>query len=170
MFKKVSRSVVFRISVMMISVILMAFTSIFSSMYMSQLSEFDGAAINLSGSMRMKSYQLTTEVALYQQTKQQNHHQTVLTLIDEFEHSFNNPLLQKDFSSDQLTEQKYDYSQIKAQWQTIVKPLILNSLTQESVSPVIAPLTNFVTSLDNLVLGYQSIFQTLDNIKAHFSR
>lgn len=159
MFKKVSRSVVFRISVMMISVILMAFTSIFSSMYMSQLSEFDGAAINLSGSMRMKSYQLTTEVALYQQTKQQNHHQTVLTLIDEFEHSFNNPLLQKDFSSDQLTEQKYDYSQIKAQWQTIVKPLILNSLTQESVSPVIAPLTNFVTSLDNLVLGYQSIFE-----------
>lgn len=159
MFKKVSQSVVFRISLMMISVILMAFTSIFSAMYMSQLSEFDGAAINLSGSMRMKSYQLTTEVALYQQTKQQNHHQTVLTLIDEFEHSINDPLLQKDFSLEQLTEQQYDYNQIKVQWQTTVKPLILKALTQESVSPVIAPLTEFVTSLDNLVRGYQTIFE-----------
>ena len=159
MFKKVSQSVVFRISVMMISVILMAFTSIFSAMYMSQLSEFDGAAINLAGSMRMKSYKLTTEVALYQQTKQQNHHQMVLTLIDEFERSFNNPLLQKDFSLNQLKEQKHDYNQIKTQWQTTVKPLLVDALSKNSISSVMTPLSEFVTSLNDLVQGYQLVLE-----------
>ena len=158
-FEKASRSVVFRISVMMVSVILMAFTSIFSSMYTSQLSELDGEAINLAGSMRMKSYRLTTQIALYQQTAKPEYYRHVLKLIDDLGSSLDSPVLKKDFAFEQLTSLKQGYINANSDWSDQIKPLLLSTLTQKNLSQVILPLEQFVTSLDQLTTEYQLVLE-----------
>ncbi|MBS3798052.1 type IV pili methyl-accepting chemotaxis transducer N-terminal domain-containing protein [Pseudoalteromonas sp. BDTF-M6] len=159
MFKKASRSVVFRITSMMVSVILMAFVSIFSSMYTSELSEFDGKAINLSGSLRMMSYRITTQVATAQQTGDAQSREKVAVLIENFEQLLNDPVLKKDFARFEQEQLEQDYLAISSQWQQEIKPRLLNAGDNFTLAPFLPKLEHFVEAIDTLVNGYQSVLE-----------
>lgn len=128
-------------------------------MYMSQLSEFDGKAINLAGSIRMKSYRVATQVALYQQTTQKQYYDNVISLIRDLENTLNKPILKKDFALEQLAEQKAQYLAIQQNWLTYIKPQLLLSLERSDLTEVIEPINQFVDSIDRLAIGYQLVLE-----------
>ncbi len=158
-FHKFGRSVVLRITSMMISVILMAFISIFSSMYMSQISENDGKAINLSGSLRMMSYRITTQAATLQKSPNQQNQQKVQALIQRFETLFSDPVLKKDFIRFNEIELQQEYQAIRHSWQTVIKPQLANADQHFDLERFLPTLESFVENIDLLVYGYQQVLE-----------
>lgn len=159
MFQKFSRSIVLRITSMMISLILMVFISTFSSMYMSQVSEFDGKTINLSGSLRMMSYRITTQVALMKQSPTKQNQLKVQQLIEHFDVLFHDPLLTKDFIRFKEAKLQHDYNDIEKQWQTVIKPTLSNASSDFKLAIFLPKLESFVDSINGLVYGYQKLLE-----------
>ncbi len=157
--RKLSHSVVLRITSLMISVILMAFISIFSSIYMSQISEFDGKTINLSGSLRMMSYRITTQVAAMQQSPTKDTKQEVLSLIEGFDNRFNDPVLKLDFHRFSNIRIQQDYDSVNTQWNTVIKPTLRDADNNFNLHTFLPQLETFVDSIDTLVYGYQSVLE-----------
>jgi len=143
----------------MISVILMAFISIFSSIYMSQISEFDGKTINLSGSLRMMSYRITTQVAAMQESPTPENKRKVQQLIHHFETLFNNPLLKKDFLRFSEVKLQQDYQNVATQWINIIKPTLAEADTRFKLQQFLPHLNEFVNSINTLVYGYQNVLE-----------
>jgi len=159
MLQKFSRSIVLRITSMMISLILMVFISTFSSMYMSQISEFDGKTINLSGSLRMMSYRIFTQVAVMEQSPTPQNHLKVQQLIQRFDILFHDPLLTKDFIRFKEIKLQQDYNNIETQWQTVIKPTLSNATTDFKLEQFLPKVEAFVDSINGLVYGYQKLLE-----------
>lgn len=156
---KLSRSIVMKITAIMVSLILMAFVSIFSSMYMSQISEYDGKTINLSGSLRMMSYRITTQVTLLQSEDSLENRHKVQQLIQQFETLFNDPVLKKDFIRFHQVAIKDEYDQVAHTWNQEIKPTLANANAQFQLGPFLPKLESFVQSIDRLVYGYQKVLE-----------
>ncbi|RQW61853.1 type IV pili methyl-accepting chemotaxis transducer N-terminal domain-containing protein [Vibrio viridaestus] len=157
--KKLSHSVVLRITSLMISVILMAFISIFSSIYMSQISEFDGKTINLSGSLRMMSYRITTQVAALQQSPTKENSEKVATLIKRFETLFRDPVLKRDFFRFSEIQLQREYSNVNTEWENVIKPKLAHADTDFDLEEFLPHLEAFVDSIDTLVFSYQNVLE-----------
>ncbi|MZI94113.1 HAMP domain-containing protein [Vibrio sp. CAIM 722] len=156
---KLSRSIVMKITAIMVSLILMAFVSIFSSMYMSQISEYDGKTINLSGSLRMMSYRITTQVTLLQSEDSLENRHKVQQLIQQFETLFNDPVLKKDFIRFHQVAIKDEYDQVAHTWNQEIKPTLANANVHFQLGPFLPKLESFVQSIDRLVYGYQKVLE-----------
>lgn len=156
MLNRAKRSIVFRISALMTSVIAMAFISIFSSVYISELSEFDGAAINLSGSMRMLTYKTTTQIADYQAKPSDEKLAEIHNSMARFEHKLNNSILKIEFTQHQDNTIEQGYNTIKTTWFQEVKPLFENALISHVPSnSLLKHASAFVDLIDTQVILYQ---------------
>ncbi len=156
---QLSRSVVLRITSLMISVILMALISIFSSMYMSKVSEYDGKTINLSGSLRMMSYRITTQVAALRESPTEENRLKVQQLISRFEVVFNDPVLKKDFMRFNEVVLQQDYQKIQGRWNNVIRPKLSNADANFQLEDFLPELESFVGAIDNLVFGYQVVLE-----------
>lgn len=158
-FQRLSQSVVLRITSIMLSVILTAFISIFSSIYMSQISEFDGKTINLSGSLRMMSYRITTQVVAMQDNPTEENKEKVRQLIERFETLFNDPVLKRDFMRFTEVRLEQDYLDVKSQWEGYIRPTLLNAEHRFDLQSFLPKLDAYVNSINTLVYGYQSVLE-----------
>ncbi|MFY8350943.1 histidine kinase [Pseudoalteromonas sp. SSM20] len=156
MLNRAKRSIVFRISTLMTSVIAMAFISIFSSVYISELSEFDGAAINLSGSMRMLTFKTTSQIADYQNLPSEEKLAHIHNSISRFEKKLNNSILKIEFTQHKDIAIEHGYNTIKTTWQEEIIPLFNQAIQQQiPIDKLLFRATAFVDLIDKQVILYQ---------------
>ncbi len=159
LWNTLTKSIVMRITALLISVFLMAFISIFSSIYMSQVSEYDGKAINLSGSLRMMSYRITTQVVAVQQHNSIQNRAKVKRLIDYFEQKFQDPVLKRDFKRFGDHSLVGDYDKVHQDWYQTIKPTLTHADRHFDLNQFLPILESFVNDVDTLVYGYQSLLE-----------
>ena len=147
-------STVFKISVLMLSISLLAIVSMFSSVFISDNAELDARAVNESGALRMKSYRI---LALYLNNEEENHHQIVTQAIEDFETSLFSQTFQNQFSLDDTAGLISQYEKVKAQWQEKIKPLFEAGLNGNSQSAALTDaIPDFVANIDTLVGDFQA--------------
>lgn len=159
LWNTLTKSIVIRITTLLISVFLMAFISIFSSIYMSQVSEYDGKAINLSGSLRMMSYRITSQVVAVQQNDSAANRAKVKRLIDHFEQTFQDPVLKRDFKRFGDHSLVGDYDKVHQDWYQTIKPTLTHADQHFDLNQFLPILEAFVNDVDTLVYGYQSLLE-----------
>lgn len=106
-----------------IGVISLAICTLFASYWIAELADLDAKAINLSGSLRMDSYQLgmlSLEGEAAQVEKQ----------IKEFEQKLRDPIFQKLQNDDELN---LLWSQIVGHWEQVLKPELIRLPIEEHV-------------------------------------
>ena len=100
----------------LVGIISLAITTLFASYWITELADLDARAINLSGSLRMESYQL----GMY---GLEGNKQEIDKRIAIFEEKLRNPIFQKLQNDEQLNVL---WQQTIVHWQSFLKPALLN--------------------------------------------
>ncbi|WP_062567396.1 ATP-binding protein [Pseudoalteromonas arabiensis] len=100
----------------LVGIISLAITTLFASYWITELADLDAKAINLSGSLRMESYQLGMFGL-------EGNKQEVDKRITIFEEKLRDPIFQKLQKDEQLNEL---WLQTIIQWQKFLKPSLVN--------------------------------------------
>lgn len=99
-----------------IGVISLAICTLFASYWITELADLDAKAINLSGSLRMESYQL----GMY---GLEGHNNEIQARVNSFEEKIADPIFRKLTSDPELAQ---FWEQVINHWQTELKPALLN--------------------------------------------
>jgi two-component system nitrate/nitrite sensor histidine kinase NarX len=109
------------LGVVMASIALLAFTSMTASLFIAGAIQGQAAAINESGALRMRSYQIAS--SLVYEIPNDQHWQTTRALIDEFEEHLRSPKLTHVLPLDKQHPLRIAYNNIDGQWQNEIDPL-----------------------------------------------
>ncbi|MDF2177407.1 histidine kinase [Aliiglaciecola sp. CAU 1673] len=164
MFSRFNRSIVFRIGLMMFAISLLAVVSMTSALFISDRAESDAYAINLSGSLRMLSYQMVNTL---QRTDipDSDKRQLLESLMLEFEKKLNLPLIRRTTADHPGSEAHGLYQTVLDNWQQQIKPVIWQGLTASgNVAALQTQIDRQVRDVDTLVRYYQRHAE--DNVAA----
>lgn len=152
-------SIIFRSSLTMGGIVLLALLSMFSSVFIATSSKDDAAAINLAGSLRMQSYRIITRL---QQSSNVDSRplQSVEQEINEFERRLNQ-LWQMDTLPITESNNHKIFSTINNSWYNTLKPT-LKTLAAGDPTP-----TNYLQRVDDFVKTLDEFVKLLEqNTKA----
>lgn len=153
MQQKNRQSIVTRITLLMTSAIILTVILIMSTVTISEMSDNDAAIINLSGSLRMDSYKMATELLKAEQSKEFDQ---AVFLAQAFSWKLKNPLFLNLQSLFDTQDSIGRYDQILTRWQEQISPVIHETMEDPSkVHLAVALLEESVAEINKLVYSYQ---------------
>ncbi|GAA0348521.1 two-component system sensor histidine kinase NarX [Bowmanella denitrificans] len=155
MFKQLNRSIVFRVGLLMFAISLLAVVSMASSVVISDSAETDAYAVNLSGTLRMQSYQLL--LSLMRTDLSPAERESRLTQqVQQFDRTLQLPTLQRPALAERRSEHFRLYESILARWQDSIKADMLATLhSPDKLATLINEVDQLVQSIDQLVRVHQ---------------
>lgn len=149
-------STVFKISILMLSISMLAIISMFSSVFISDNAETDALAVNESGALRMKSYRILAHLLTESPDAEK-----ITVLINDFENSLGSSTFKTQMTISTSGELNTLFTTVHEHWFEKIKPNIANFKKGEGDE---VALTNefsvFVDEIDQLVMGFQSHAET----------
>ena len=116
------KSILFRASLAMATIISLAFAGIFSSVYIAQTSEGYAAAINQAGTLRMQSYRIASSLVHQADFHRLPSAFTTQQLVDEFEQRLYSGRIHKVLSTEAGNQVLNTYQVVETQWEILLKP------------------------------------------------
>lgn len=148
-----SNSVMGYITLSLISIIIVTLLTIFISFWITELSDKDAQAINLSGSMRMKTYQIGLALKNKQFIEAQQY-------IEELDQTWNHSLftIQRTHPRDQAQPLNQQFDEAYQHWNNVLKPNLLTTLkpSQTTTQVDIQLLNKQVRLTDRVVNSFQA--------------
>jgi len=156
MLKKLRHSIIFRIGFMMFTISALAITSMISSFLISEMADSDAAAVNVSGSLRMQSYKIVSQIALYQIDPSEENLQKINSNISVFSNRLKSPALLNVVEKGREGIIDTAYAKVVLGWDQEITPR-LNQVIQGKINyePLVQDIHHFVDNIDNLVMLYQ---------------
>lgn len=155
MLKQLNRSIVYKIGLMMFAISLLAVVSMTSSVFISDSAESDAYAINLSGTLRMQSYQIAISLMRDDLTADERQ-QRLSEQIQQFDNTLHLPTLQRPAMAMQASEHFQLYEAIESRWQTRIKPSISSAILQpDQLLSLLNETDAMVKDIDRLVQLHQ---------------
>lgn len=140
----------------MVSLISLATITMFSSVFISDLAEHDAAAVNMSGSLRMKSYRIVSEIAVLSQHATASQIELVQDELSQFDKTLSDNVMLNGFTPDDGSALEKQYLQVQQQWQQSIKPMFMTAIDNPvQIADLLARVTPFVGEIDRLVMTYQ---------------
>ena len=146
-----NKSIISRIGASMLAISLMALVSMLGSVMVAQNTKGDAAGINVAGSLRMLSYQITTQLGQYYRLPSTEHWSQVTDSIKQFELRLNSPILKQVMPPSGDSGLHQTYTHVVNQWLQQVRPALEGTL-QLQQAPKIADISAFVEVIDSMVL------------------
>ncbi len=155
MFSKIKNSIVFRIGALLTAMTVLAILSMFSSFVISEMADYDAAAINVSGSLRKQSYLMLSKVlasddqAMIEETIGKK-------ALDQFHEILTDPVLLHGFTTQDEDSLSGLYKRVTQEWHNHMRPHF-ESYTPgaEKKQLLIMAVNQYVEEIDQLVLAYQ---------------
>lgn len=154
-------SVMTYITISIASIIAVGLFTIFISFWITELTDKDAQAINVSGSMRMQTYHIALAL-------EQGNISQAKTLINKLDATWNDALFTVQHQSDKPLELDEDFRQAFEHWNNTLLPL-LNWATQDAATPhiPIQLVDKQVAMTDQLVQSFQKYAeQKIRNLRA----
>lgn len=140
----------------MVSLISLAIITMFSSVFISDLAEHDAASVNMSGSLRMKSFRIVSEIGVLSQQPSETQATLIRNDINEFEKTLSDNVMLNGFTPNDGSLLEKQYAEIRHQWLNSIKPTLLTAVeTPTPISELMMVVTPFVSEIDKLVMTYQ---------------
>ncbi len=117
----IRQSLLLNQGIVMTVIILLTFASMIASLFITDTMQGLAIAINESGALRMRSYQIAS--SLVYEIPDDQHWKTTKSLINDFEWYLKSPDLIRALPSSQTHNLQLAYTQIEQQWQEEIKPL-----------------------------------------------
>lgn len=157
---EVKKSIVLRTGLALIAIAFTALLSMLGSMMIAETLEGDAAAINLSGSLRMQSYRMTT---LRAQEANPTANNALLSTIEEHEQRLYSSVLTQAVKSNHEESLINRVDSLHSEWNEHVKPALISSGLNEPtllliVDDYVNDINDLVTLLEN---GAESKIRTL---------
>ncbi len=163
MFGKFNDSLVTRVGALLLLIAGLALTSMISSFLIAEQADKDAASINLSGKLRMMSFQIAFEVSLDQ--KHLNSTEQLNALFNQFEYQLKSAILTSDITLSDDIQLKNQYLLVVSQWDKEIRPYLESRLTSPiSQQEIRSKISEFVAQVNQLVLAFQANAE--DNIKS----
>ncbi len=163
MFGKFNDSLVTRVGALLLLIAGLALTSMISSFLIAEQADKDAASINLSGKLRMMSFQIAFEVSLDQ--KHLNSTEQLNALFNQFEYQLKSAILTSDITLSDDIQLKNQYLLVVSQWDKEIRPYLESRLTSPiSQQEIRNKISEFVAQVNQLVLAFQANAE--DNIKS----
>lgn len=137
------------ITLSLISIIIVALLTIFTSFWITELSDKDAQAINLSGTMRMQTYRIGV---MLQNGDKQRSTELIKALNDTWHHSL---FTQQRMASGSENELDHHFKKAYDNWQQNLQPLLLQQLQQDKVIIDLRALETQVELTDRVVNQFQ---------------
>ncbi|GAB3017339.1 ATP-binding protein [Bowmanella dokdonensis] len=155
MFSRLSRSVVFKIGLLMFAISLLAVVSMASSVFISDSAESDAYAVNLSGSLRMQSYQILNTLLLPEQ-EDGSKGDKLANLMESFTAKLQQPVIRRPAMEDVDSDHHMLYQQILGDWQAHIQPAIVTAIDRPQTIPALqTQVAALVEKIDQLVNLHQ---------------
>jgi two-component system, NarL family, nitrate/nitrite sensor histidine kinase NarX len=132
MNKFFSHSLILSLGIVMATITLLAFASMAASLFIADTIQGEATAINLSGALRMRSYQISNN--LVYDVLDEEHWKDTNKLLIEFEQHLNSDELLNIIPQDENNNIHVAYKRIQTQWQERILPLFdiyLNEMSSE---------------------------------------
>ncbi len=153
-------STLVRVGVVLSVVALLGLSVIVAATVFAEQSTGKASAINISGSLRMQSYALSTRVADTRGDVEERQ-QRAESAIGEFERRLQNPALLRSIPTDAKNPVRRTYERIVGHWFSTIRPLARRAVASEEQRAVfLATVPAFVADVDVLV---QQIEQDLES-------
>ncbi len=166
---KYRHSLLLSLGILMATITLLAITSMAASLFIADTIQGQATAINESGALRMRSYRIAS--SLIHDFPDEQHYQTTLILINEFEAHLRSPNLIHILPKDENQPLRIAYTRIQQQWYEEIEPIfdiyldgIIDSQTDSESTMIISEgavinlrnryflvVSDFVDDIDNLV-------------------
>lgn len=144
-------STLVRVGVVLSVVALVGLSVIVAATVFAEQSTGKASAINISGSLRMQSYALSTRVADLRGDVEERRHRAE-SAIEEFERRLQNPALLRGIPSDPKQPVRRTYERIVGHWFSTIRPLARRAVASEEQRAIfLATVPNFVADVDILV-------------------
>ncbi|WP_088331008.1 histidine kinase [Lacimicrobium sp. SS2-24] len=148
MLRKLNRSIVYRVGLLMFAISMLAVLSMTSSVFISDSAEQDAYAVNVSGSIRMQSYRLLNTI-------QHSSYQTAQEELAELEKRLQSNTLTSG-TKNHSSELSQAYKKVQQHWQDELKPLFQKAINEPIENSVVrTAVDRFVVKLETLVSEYQ---------------
>ncbi len=156
MLKKLHHSIIFRIGFMLFTICALAMTSMLSSFLISDMADSDAAAVNISGSLRMQTYLIATEIAQFEKSTGEKDDAKVRQAIAQFEKKLSSPEVLNLVESDKGSMLATSYNKVVDSWYNQILPEIEKALTGKlDFRSLLLEIHTFVTNVDYMVMMYQ---------------
>lgn len=159
MSKRFRHSILFRLGLAMVTIVTLAFVGMLSSVFIADRSEGQAQAINLSGTLRMMSYRIESQILKHNPSSAIARQTHLNKLIDNFEHRLTSNLLTSVIPADNDNPLRQSYDRVHIKWFNQIRPeLILHTEAKAQANSKSSSLVllsnnidNYVTEIDNLV-------------------
>ena len=167
MAKRFNKSLTLRLGLAMATITGLAFLGMLSSVFIADISEGQAAAINQSGTLRMQSYRIASELAGHRASISPAQVASTRQLLADFETRFNDPRLTGVLAKSKDAGIHATYNHIKTQWQDVIQPLLEQYLGDLQQIPADAGRLqdlrdNYLQRVDGFVSGIDRLVHTLE--------
>jgi len=114
-------SLLFSLGILMATIALLAIASMAASLFIADTVQGQATAINESGALRMRSYRIASSL-IYDSSDEQ-HYQTTLSLINEFEEHLQSPKLISILPRNKNHPLRVAYNKIDQKWKEKIQPI-----------------------------------------------
>ena len=151
--KLLQRSLVARISASLLAISAMALVSIAVTVSVAGSSQGDATAINVSGSLRMHTYQLVAALQRYDRAPGPERRAEVEAIADRFAERLESPGLTDTLPGADDHELQAQYRRLTTQWREQLAPRVAEAVdgTSVAITPLNRTLEELVGEIDRLV-------------------
>ncbi|MBD3610639.1 MAG: type IV pili methyl-accepting chemotaxis transducer N-terminal domain-containing protein, partial [Gammaproteobacteria bacterium] len=157
--KPFRHSLLFRLGLAMVLIVTLAFVGMLSSVFIADRSEGQAAAINLSGTLRMMSYRIESQLLIHNNSMQAADQKHLRSLIDDFEKRLTSNLLTAVLPIDATNQSRLSYELVHSKWFSHIRPLLIQYIERSQVQPtdnqkldyINSNIDHYVNDIDNLV-------------------
>lgn len=149
-------SLVARIGAALLAITLLALVNIATSIFISESTQGDAAAINKSGALRMETQRMASLIQRHHHLQTQESRAAALERIDSFAGKLESDALNQVMPADShpLARQ---YTEVKLQWRELMKPLLLRNLADPALTEQsLVTVEQFVDEIHELVFLLES--------------
>ena len=163
MSKRFRHSILFRLGLAMVIIVTLAFVGMLSSVFIADRSEGQAQAINLSGTLRMMSYRIESQILKHRNGQDEFHKTHLRNLIDNFENRLNSNLLTAVIPTEEDNQLRMTYNHVHEMWFNQIRPeLIQHSESNNRINPKASTLSALSIDIDNYVVEIDNLVKLLE--------
>ena len=172
MSKRFRHSILFRLGLAMVIIVTLAFVGMLSSVFIADRSEGQAQAINLSGTLRMMSYRIESQILTLNRSQAKPDKSQLIKLIANFEARLNSGLLTSVIPTELNNPLRQSYNRVHAKWFNKIRPELIQHSENNLPSGLVLlsnNIDNYVTEIDDMVkqleLDAENNIQSLRSIQ-----
>lgn len=163
MSKRFRHSLLFRLGLAMMIIVTLAFVGMLSSVFIADRSEGQAQAINLSGTLRMMSYRIESQIIMHNHSPETSRQKHLKVLIDNFEQRLLSRLLTGVIPNDTENLLRKTYNRVHTKWFNQIRPeLIQHSDLSTQSEPHPNLLNTLSSNIDNYVVEIGMLVKQLE--------